>query len=204
MIRLSRLSAASTAIIGITLMGLAVPSGAWAATTPSSSDATESVLVDPGARYVTLEEAEQLYGVTEDEIVSDTPEVQSDVVSPMSSWGGCDYEGVGDYPHVTRNQASVHGYWVKTGGTCPGTAKVTVDLQALLCGMGGCSWVTQNTDSGTFQPGSGTGRWATPHKTCANTNSVGWRGEIDVDLTNWADPYGKHYSPAKNLNCSPA
>ena len=55
-----------------------------------------------------------------------------------------------------------------------------------------------------FQPGLRTGRWATPHKTCANTNPVGWRGQIDVDLTNWAAPYGKHYSPAKNLNCSPA
>lgn len=119
--------------------------------------------------------------------------------------GTCTYKGVADHPHITANEASVHGYWIKKSGTCPSTAKVTVDIQALACSsVFGCTWVTQNTKSGTFLAGSGTGRWATPHHPCRNKNKVGWRGRVDVDLTNWNDPKGYDYSVEKDLACTPA
>jgi hypothetical protein len=126
-------------------------------------------------------------------------------VTPNVSAGSCNYNGVADYPHVTNGEASVHGYWVVLSGTCPSTAKVTADLQALACSsLFGCTWITQDTRSGTYTPGSGTGHWATPHKTCGSTATVGWRGRVDVDLTNWSDPSGYQYSVERDLACYPA
>lgn len=177
---------------------LTVPS--TAASTSGASEISSQIASDPNARYVSVTEATEMFGFDPNENAESTePEI-----SPFDSWGGCDYEGRADYPHVTNFEASVHGYWIKTGGTCPSTATVTVDLQALLCSSFGCTWVTQETDAGTFKPGSGTGRWATPHKDCASSSLVGWRGQVDVNLTDWADPYGYDYGAAKDLNCSPA
>jgi hypothetical protein len=124
--------------------------------------------------------------------------------TPLVTAGNCNFTGRADYPHVTNFEASVHGYWVVLSGTCPSTAKVTVDLQAVGCTPFGCVWITQDTRSGTFTPGSGTGHWATPHKACANANTVGWRGQVDVDLTGVNDPSGYQYSAEVNLECSPA
>jgi len=94
---------------------------------------------------------------------------------------------------------------VKTSGTCPETATVTVDLQALFCDMDGdCSWITQETDSGTYKVGPGSQKWATPHKNCAGSNLVAWRGQVDVDLTDFSDLYGYHFGRALDLNCYPA
>ena len=156
---------------------------------------------DSGARYMSVAEAEKQFGYDPNE-GTESPEPE---ISPYTSWWGCDYEGTTDNPHVTNNQASVHVYWVKTGGTCPETATVTVDLQALFCDMDGdCSWITQETDSGTYKVGPGSGKWATPHKDCAGSNLVAWRGQVDVDLTDFSDPYGYHYGRALDLNCYPA
>ncbi|MFD7311960.1 hypothetical protein [Promicromonospora sp. NPDC059942] len=132
----------------------------------------------------------------------------ADLTSPVMApdvWAGkCEYTGRGDYPHVTNREASVHGYWVRLSGTCPSKARVTVDLQAYGCGSIGCAWITQNTAEGTFAPGSGTGRWATPHKACASTATVGWRGRVDVDLSGKVDPFGYQYSVERDLMCTPA
>lgn len=125
-------------------------------------------------------------------------------VTPNITAGKCKYDGKADHPHKSNNEASVHGYWVRLGGACPSTAKVTVDLSAYACASGsGCVWVTQNTKSGTFTPGSGTGHWATPHKGCSGASTVGWRGRVDVDLTNVSDPSGYQYSTAVDLACHP-
>jgi len=167
------------------------------------AELAEQVLNDPDMEYVTVAEAIAQYGY-DPNASFEAPAVDEPSITPLWSWGGCDYVGKADYPHVSSNQASVHGYWLKTGGTCPSTALVTVDLQALACTSLVCAWVTQNTAAGTYVSGSGTGKWATPHKTCANTRLVAWRGQVDVDLTDWADPYGYDYSAEIDLNCSPA
>ena len=128
----------------------------------------------------------------------------SPVMAPDVWAGKCEYTGRADYPHVTNREASVHGYWVRLSGTCPSTARVTVDLQAYACSSIGCIWITQNTAEGTFAPGSGTGRGATPHKACASTAKIGWRGRVDVDLTGKVDPFGYQYSAERDLLCTPA
>lgn len=126
-------------------------------------------------------------------------------VSPMWTSGSCHYAGRADYPHVTKGEASVHGYRVVDSGSCPSTAKVTVTLQAWACsGIYGCIWVNQKSASGTFEPGSGTGRWATPHEPCVTTGKIGWRGRVDVDLTGQVDPLGYDYSAKVDLNCAPS
>lgn len=126
-------------------------------------------------------------------------------LAPATVASTCNYSGKADYPHVSSGEASVHGYWIKNSGRCPSTATVTVDLQARACSdVFGCVWITQSTASGTFTPGPGTGKWATPHKKCANSSTGGWRGRVDVDLTDWSDPSGYDYSVAVDLACSPA
>jgi hypothetical protein len=185
-------------------LSFAVPAAAQAeaagpSTFTTTTDAPE-ISSDPEARYVSVAEAQAEFGYDPTESTEPEPEL-----SANRSWWGCDYEGRANYTHVTNNEASVHGYWVQLGGTCPKTATVTVDLQALFCDMDGdCSWITQKTNSGTFTSGGGSGNWATPHKTCGGANLVAWRGQVDVDLTDFADPYGYDYGVARDLNCYPA
>lgn len=130
-----------------------------------------------------------------------TPEAE---ISALWTSGKCHYGGRADYPHVTKGEASVHGYWVVDSGKCPLTAKVEVTLQAYGCASGvGCGWINQNSASGTFGPGSGTGNWATPHKACLTIGKIGWRGRVDVDLSGQVDPLGYDYSAEKDLKCTP-
>ena len=108
--------------------------------------------------------------------------------------------------HITLNQASVHGYWIKEPGnvSCPPTAIVTVDLQAWACAaIYGCTWITQETDSGEFTAGGGSGNWGTPHKDCVTHKEVGWRGQADVNLVGIPDPLGYSHGAAHDWSCSP-
>jgi hypothetical protein len=181
-------------------LSLAAPAAAHA----ESADPTNApeISSDQEARYVSVAEAQAEFGY--DPTESTEPEAEPEI-SANRSWWGCDYKGTANYTHVTNNEASVHGYWEQLGGTCPKTATVTVNLQALFCDMDGdCSWITQKTNSGTFTAGGGSGNWATPHKTCGGANLVAWRGQVDVDLTDFADPYGYDYGVARDLNCYPA
>jgi hypothetical protein len=199
----------------ILALGLAAPAAAQAepadpSTDTSAIDAAELsdlIASDPEARFVSVAEAEEVFGVSQTEIVEpttpDNARADSEV-TPLHVWLGCDYSGKADWPHVTNNQASVHGYWVRNGGDCPSKNKVYVNLQALLCSSAGCTWRNQATDSGTFSAGSGTGYWATPHKTCKDTSLVGWRGEVEVDLAGMPDPVVYDYGVAKDLRCYPA
>jgi len=166
-----------------------------------STDSPEyaEVASSPGFHYAALTEGSPLEAST----TASAADPDTAIATPNVTAGDCQFEGRGDYPHVTNGEASVHGYWVKLGGTCPWTAKVTVDLQAYACNSLYCFWVTQATQSGTYHTGPGTGYWATPHKACASTKTVGWRGQIDVDLTSVNDPSGYQYSAERDLSCSP-
>ncbi|MBN9178575.1 MAG: hypothetical protein J0I43_14580 [Microbacterium sp.] len=189
------------------VMMLAVPASASAAQVEPSppDDVAAQIASDPGLRYVSVAEAEEQYGFDTNAQDADEPAAAEPAITPLWSWWGCDWHGQADYPHVTNNEASVHGYWVKDGGDCPETGTVTVELQALGCSNLGCAWITQETDSVTgVKPGSGTGRWATPHKACANNNATGWRGRVDTALTDFYDPFGWDDGPAMDRNCSPA
>lgn len=211
----------TTSLAALTLVALAAPAGATKPEPTPSEPVAESPLRLGGEistdspEYARLASSPDFHYAPATPAnlrrVAATPPLDAGlaVVAPLVWAGNCEFTGKGGNPHISTKwggrQASVHGYWVKISGTCPSTAKVTVDLQALACSsLYGCMWVTQNTDSGTYTPGSGSGKWATPHKPCANANRVGWRGRVDVDLTNVNDPSGYQYSPELDLDCSPA
>lgn len=208
--RFARRTLSITGAAALTLIAALAPQAAFAstpneATAPDSSEIQSLIANDPSMEYVSVAEAVEQYGFDPSAESTDLGEDTGPVVTPLNDWWGCGWDGVADWPHVTSGQASVHGYWVYNSGSCPSTADVTVNLQALGCSTFGCTWITQATDTATaVTPGSGTGHWATPHKTCANSNPVGWRGEVFVGLTDFWHPYGASYGTARDLNCSPA
>lgn len=173
-------------------------------TAEEASDLSQQIADDPDLRFVSVAEAVEEFGfdpaATPENAAETAPEI-----TPLNEWWGCEWDGKADYPHVTNGEASVHGYWVYISGDCPATADVTVNLQALGCSDLGCTWINQASDSAPgVTPGSGTGHWATPHKACANSNPVAWRGEVHVGLANFWHPYGPSYGAAVDLNCAPA
>lgn len=119
--------------------------------------------------------------------------------------GGCKYKQANDDPHHPSgsNYASIHGWWIKGGGTCPSKANVDVYLQAYGCGPFGCQFITVDSGSGDYAPGGGSGKWANARLTCATSAVVGWRGYTDVDLPGIIDPSGVTYSTIRDLACSP-
>ncbi|KJL27162.1 hypothetical protein NFX31_14315 [Microbacterium azadirachtae] len=191
---------------------IAVPAAASAdsgegAPPSDTSDLAAQIANAPDLRYVSVAEAVEEFGFDPSAPVESTPSSDESglVLTPMNEWWGCEWDGKADYPHVTNGEASVHGYWVYKSGSCPSTADITANLQALGCSSLGCTWITQATGTATaVTPGSGTGHWATPHKACANSNPVGWRGEVYVGLTNFWHPYGPSYGAQVDLSCSPA
>lgn len=126
-------------------------------------------------------------------------------VSPLISAGGCKYKQANDDPHKPSgtNYASIHGWWLKSAGTCPSKANVDVYLQAYGCGPFGCQWITVDSGSGDYYAGGGSGKRANARLTCASSAVVGWRGYTDVDLPGIIDPSGVTYSVIKDLACSP-
>lgn len=121
---------------------------------------------------------------------------------PVITAGDCQYKQAVDHAHVTRGEASVHGWWIHWAGSCPSTATSTVHLQAYWCDQLGCRWVTVR--SGSRSAGPGTARRANARWGCASNATVGWRGAVDVDLDWQVDPPGLTYSPPRNLSCAPS
>jgi len=120
--------------------------------------------------------------------------------------GSCTYRQAIDDPHISSTSplaASVHGWFVRAGGTCP-TANVDTYLQGYWCDAFGCSWITVASDSGNVSAGGGAGNRITARRTCSSgSKTVGWRGFVDVDLNGISDPSGYTYSAIRNLNCVP-
>ena len=199
-----------TGAAALILVAALAPQAAFADTpegaAASDTSETHSLIVnDPEMRYVSMAEAEEQFGFDPAAESAGVGEDSGPVVTPRYEWWGCEWDAKADNPHVTAGEASVHGYWLYKSGDCPATADVTVNLQALGCSTFGCTWITQATDTATaVTPGSGTGHWATPHRACANSNLVGWRGEVWVSLADFWHPYGGTAGPELNLNCSPA
>jgi hypothetical protein len=131
-----------------------------------------------------------------------TPEAQS---GPITA-GSCTYEQAIDNPHISSTAplaASVHGWWLKDSGTCPSKANVDVYLQGWWCDIYGCRWITVASGSADVYAGGGSGNRVTARRTCSSSKTVGWRGQVDVDLIGVSDPPGLTNSTIKNLACEP-
>jgi hypothetical protein len=131
-----------------------------------------------------------------------TAEAQS---GPITA-GSCTYEQAIDDPHISSTAplaASVHGWWLKDSGTCPSKANVDVYLQGWWCDVYGCRWMTVASGSADVYAGGGSGNRVTARRTCSSSKTVGWRGQVDVDLIGVSDPSGLTDSTIKNLACEP-
>jgi hypothetical protein len=125
-------------------------------------------------------------------------------VSGTYTAGECSYQQANDNPHISGGDASVHGYWLFAGGSCPSQAQVTVDLQAYWCDeISGCRWINVARGSGDYASGGGRGRRANARLTCASSEATGWRGVTDVDLPGMSDPSDVTYSTIVDLACRP-
>lgn len=125
--------------------------------------------------------------------------------------GACKYRQVIDNAHVSSTPpraTSVHGSWNKISGRCPARANVDTGLQAYYCirvqGSYSCRWIEVDFNSANVRPGGGAGKRVTARETCSNSNRIGWRGRVDVDLIGVRDPAGFTYSPPQNLKCAPS
>jgi hypothetical protein len=120
--------------------------------------------------------------------------------------GSCTYEQAIDNPHISSTAplaASVHGWWLKDAGTCPSQANVDVYLQGWWCDIYGCRWITVASGSADVYAGGGSGNRVTARRTCSSSKTVGWRGQVDVDLIGVSDPSGLTDSSIQNLACEP-
>jgi len=89
-------------------------------------------------------------------------------------------------------------------GTCPSKATVTEYIQAYWCDpFEGCGWETLNDGQADVYAGGGSGKRATARWTCEGSQTVGWRGYVDVNLDGVSDPSGYTYSSPENLACYP-
>lgn len=132
-----------------------------------------------------------------------TPMAESNLIEV----GTCVYRQAIDDPHISTSTgplaASVHGYWRKIAGTCP-MANVDTTLEAWWCDWYGCRWIAVASASGDIYAGGGGGRRVTARRTCSSSSqTIGWRGFVDVDLIGRDDPAGYTYSPPVNLACVP-
>lgn len=128
-----------------------------------------------------------------------SPRVESGVITA----GSCSYRQAIDDPHLSSGDASIHGWWIRVSGTCPSKANVDVYIQGWWCDFYGCRWVTVGSGSGDYYAGGGSGNRATARRTCTATQTVGWRGFVDVDLIGVSDPAGYTYSNIRDLACRP-
>lgn len=104
----------------------------------------------------------------------------------------------GDYVHVTRGQASGHGWWIK--GTAKATkAKVTVQLQYKPKKTS--SW-NRRGKAGVKTIGPGTSKRANARMTCRSQARKQWRSWVDVNLIGYLDSPNKLYTSARTLKCT--
>lgn len=108
------------------------------------------------------------------------------------------FQTKGDYVHVTRGQASGHGWWLK-GTTKATKAKVTVQLQYKP--KKNSSWHNRGKAGvKTIKPG--TSKRANARMTCRSSGNKQWRSWIDVDLIGYLDTPNKLYTPARTIKCT--
>lgn len=103
----------------------------------------------------------------------------------------------GDFVHVTRGQASGHGWWTK-GTTKATKAKVTVQLQYKP--KKSSSWNNRGKGVRTTKPG--TSKRANARMTCKSLSRKQWRSWVDVDLIGYLDSPNKLYTEARTLKCT--
>ncbi len=96
---------------------------------------------------------------------------------------GCRYDTGADNPHVSGNEASVPGWWVKKNNKCPSKAYVQAWLQAAWCSGWTCIWITlDSSDKELLWPGGGRGNSVNARYACHSNELTVYRNLVDVDI----------------------
>ena len=128
-------------------------------------------------------------------------------VSPIHNAGNCGYVQVTDNPHLSNTgwAASAHGWWEGRTGFCRNLkANIVVELQAVWCSGGSCSWRTVDTGTKTGYPGGGSANRAAARENCSSGLKTGYRVRVDVDVIGRSDPVGWTTSSGVDLMCRPS
>lgn len=133
------------------------------------------------------------------------------VTSSVITAGSCQYRQRTDNIHKTTNTdgtpaVSVHGWWTKelNSGTCPSKANVDIRLLAYGCGSAtGCGWVQVGFGTKDVFAGGGSANRANARRTCASSQVVVYKEQVDVDLLDWSDPSGYSEGPDTQVACYP-
>ncbi|MBO0595064.1 hypothetical protein I2485_08635 [Nesterenkonia sp. E16_7] len=161
-------------------------------------DVLVGIVEHPEAHDQNGDVVDSSYSVVEGELVQ-TVYPTADTAYPLVSTAAVGaFLTRGDYVHVTRGQASGHGWWVR--GSSPAlTAKVTVQLQYKP--KQNSSWNNRGT-AGVRVIKPGTAKRANARITCRSTASKQWRSWVDVDLIGYIDTPEKAYTGARTLRCT--
>lgn len=124
----------------------------------------------------------------------------------------CTHTGMSDYPHRSRGDASVHGWWLDLDrdGDCPPKAKVWVKLQMYGCDyfLGipwQCYWKTMDkSPPKLIYSGGGSANRVNARYTCNSSAYASWRAVVDVDIPDQRDSSRKYISPVRDLPCNSA
>lgn len=104
----------------------------------------------------------------------------------------------GDFVHVSKGQASGHGWWLK-GTTKAVKARVKVQLQYKPNRFS--LWHNRGA-TGVRTIKAGSGKRANARLTCRSSGRKQWRSWVDVDLIGYLDTPNKLYTPARTLKCT--
>ena len=115
------------------------------------------------------------------------------------------YETRGDYVHVTRQQASGHGWWLNRSGPAK-RAIVKIKLQTKKVKRfwfdswpDATDWMPRKPIE--FRPGGGSGNRANARRQCNGTTVTQWRSVVDVDIVGFVDPPDKVTTDVRYLRC---
>lgn len=170
-------------------------SGAWI----SNTDSSEWVVGElPPGGYTTYQGH-----IPRDESGTERQDGNLPAAKSDTFWSGdCKYTQSHDNVHVTRGEASVHGWWEQANSKCPAKANVMVHLQAWYCAQRGvCDWVTVNYgDWASYKPG--TASRANARDLCSDARRVSWRGKVKVDVAGYRNTWPQWFSEGfQTENC---
>src|SRR5690625_2432539 len=121
---LRALAVCGSAIAMVLLSSGAAISGQGVGST-EGSPAVEDLAVTEGHNLETIDDIDLRSG----EFAPAPPmNAEPQAVSRTIEAGGCHYRQAVDNAHITRGAASVHGWWLSVGGSCPDKADVTTLL----------------------------------------------------------------------------
>jgi hypothetical protein len=110
----------------------------------------------------------------------------------------CVYVVNGDYVHVTKNEASGHGWWLK--GTCPRSTRANVRIE-LVENLYGHEYLVASGELRGVPAWDARGKKANARSQCVRHDETKWHSLIHVDLVGRIEPPMGTYTRTRPLPC---